>query len=148
MQCLAVRCALLGLTPIKRIGRVKLAPDRCASFIGTSCILCMWATLAGIQNEVQGDDMDHISNHEGVVKAVLFVLLSLVVSASHADEFSCRPQKYDPEFPAALLGKYEIIGRMPDSDATYGGGTIEINAGKTAYEIKRTLNGSAMTGEA
>lgn len=86
-------------------------------------------------------------SNRSMVRIVLFALCSLMIPASRADEVSCQPQKYDPEFPAALLGKYEIIGRMPDSGVTYGG-TLEIKGGKKAYALKRTVNGNTMAGEA
>ena len=92
--------------------------------------------------------MTYFSSHGGAAKAVLFSMLYfMTIAASHADEISCKRQTYDPEFPAALLGKYEIVGGMPDSGATYGG-TLEIKDGKTAYTLKRTVDGSTTTGEA
>jgi hypothetical protein len=91
--------------------------------------------------------MGNVSNHGSASKALFFALFFSLIAASHADEISCKRQKYDPEFPAALLGKYEIVGRMPDSNATYGG-TLEISDGKTAYTLKRIVNGNVTSGEA
>lgn len=68
-------------------------------------------------------------------------------AASFADEVSCERQKYDPEFPATLVNEYQIIGRMPGSRAVYEG-TLELQKGKAAYTLKRTVAGSTMTGEA
>lgn len=90
--------------------------------------------------------MVYDSNRGGVVRVALFVLCLLMIPASRADEI-CKREKVDPEYPAGLAGKYEIIGRMPDSDVTYGG-TLEIKTGKTAYTLRRTVGGSTAIGEA
>jgi hypothetical protein len=86
------------------------------------------------------------SNRRAVLKAIFFVLCCSMMAASRADEL-CTRQKLDPELPAGLDGKYEIIGRMPDSDVTYSG-TLEVGIGKTAYTLKRTVNGNIANGEA
>ncbi|HKB58795.1 MAG TPA: hypothetical protein VKC56_01995 [Gallionellaceae bacterium] len=85
--------------------------------------------------------------HRGAAKAALFAVLFSMAAAAQAGGLACERQQYDPAAPAALPGTYEIVGRMPDSSATYGG-TLEISAGKTAFVLKRTVDGNTMTGEA
>jgi hypothetical protein len=87
------------------------------------------------------------SVHTSAAKVTLCTVLFCVVAAAHAGGLACKRQQYDPAVPAALPGTYEIVGRMPDSSATYGG-TLEITAGKTSYALKRTVDGDAMTGSA
>lgn len=91
--------------------------------------------------------MAYCSNHGGAVKAVLFMLCFFTIGASRAEDDVCEPQKFEPGVPATLPNKYEIIGRMPGSDVTYGG-TLEISEGKTSYTLKRIVNGNVATGQA
>lgn len=52
-----------------------------------------------------------------------------------------------PQVPANLLGHYNIVGRVPNGNAIYNG-KLSIDGGKTAYSLKRTVNGVTTTGKA
>lgn len=81
------------------------------------------------------------------MKIVPIILILFFTKLAVADEYCKRPEKIDPEFPAGLVGNYEIIGRWPDSDTTYSG-HLEIKDGGTSYSLKRTVGGNTIKGEA
>lgn len=78
---------------------------------------------------------------------LIVTLLSLVLATSvFAREYCERPAEIEADSAVPLLGRYEIIGRLPDSDKSYGG-YLEIMAGKTAYVLRRTVGGKVSRGE-
>lgn len=73
--------------------------------------------------------------------------LLFVATCSVADDYCHRPDKIDPEYPAGIVGNYEIIGRVPDGRQVYSG-KVQILTGDKSYTIKRTVAGKTMTGKA
>lgn len=74
------------------------------------------------------------------------LLLLFLASSAMADEYCQRPDKIDPEYPAGIDGRYEIIGRLPESDVAYTG-QLQIANGTKAYSLRRTVAGKTITGE-
>jgi hypothetical protein len=81
------------------------------------------------------------------MKHFSIIILLLSAASSYADGLCKRQDKIDPEYPAGLAGKYEIIGRLPDSNTTYTG-LLEIINSKSIYLLKRSVEGVTTTGKA
>ena len=77
------------------------------------------------------------------IYATLLVLASPTVIAA---EF-CQKKPHDPDFPAGLEGRYEIIGKDPKSGAAYSG-YLAISTGKSVYGIGRVVDGTVVRGRA
>lgn len=79
------------------------------------------------------------------MKFLWLILLCFPLSAQAAG-FCARETQMDPEFPAGLIGNYELIGKDVATGKPYAG-TLEIAHDQTRYLLTRTLAGKAVTGE-
>ncbi len=73
--------------------------------------------------------------------------VSFVLSAVDVGVAQCPQVEASGEDYPFLGGRYEIVGRLPDSDSTYGG-TVELRWREGAFVAARTVNGQATRGTA
>jgi hypothetical protein len=66
----------------------------------------------------------------------------LLVAAGTVGASTAREEHYDPAF---FVGKYEIVGRRPDSNQTYSG-KATISANGKELKIVRSINGRMIEG--
>jgi hypothetical protein len=71
----------------------------------------------------------------------------LIAGPANAKNFCTRADSVDPEFPAGLIGSYELIGRDPITGAAYSG-TLAIAVGETSYALTRNGDHVVVRGEA
>ena len=77
------------------------------------------------------------------ILATLFLLLSLTAKASGF----CEKKPFEPDFPAGLEGRYELIGKDPTTGAAYSG-YLAITTGKSGYGVGRVVAGEVLKGKA
>jgi hypothetical protein len=80
------------------------------------------------------------------MKILSSILLFTSASVSLASDF-CQKMKFEPEFPAGLEGRYEIVGKDPATDAAYSG-HLAITIGRNSYGIGRVVKGNISMGHA
>jgi hypothetical protein len=80
------------------------------------------------------------------MKVLIAILFFSIAPAALAAGF-CERKPLEPDFPAGLEGRYEIIGKDPATGAAYSG-YLAVAAGKTSYGIGRVVNGKASKGHA
>ncbi len=80
------------------------------------------------------------------MKILSATLLFLIAPAAIASGF-CQKKQFEPDFPAGLEGRYEVIGKDPTTGVAYSG-YLAIAAGKTSYGIGRVINGKVSQGHA
>lgn len=76
----------------------------------------------------------------------LLMLFWLITAPSFAANF-CTPLPVDPEFPAGLDGRYEIVGKDPNTGSAYTG-TLHVSYGENAFRLSRTVEGATVHGDA
>lgn len=81
------------------------------------------------------------------VRQMLTVLIAILSSASHFVAQPCERLAADPEVPIGLVGRYEIVGRRPNSNETYEG-TVSLNIEGDDYRVERTIGEKVDTGVA
>ncbi len=82
----------------------------------------------------------HLTSTTRVIAGAIVVMAMLAVAAWAQDAAEDMESLYQ-----FLAGKYEIIGRQPDSNVTYTGSGV-LNANKHGLEVLRTLNGKTLKG--
>jgi hypothetical protein len=80
------------------------------------------------------------------MKILFAILFFSFASVALASDF-CQKMKFEPEFPAGLEGRYEVIGKDPTTGAAYFG-YLAITNGKNSYGIGRIVNGNISKGHA
>jgi hypothetical protein len=71
----------------------------------------------------------------------------LMAGPANAKNFWTRADSVDPEFPAGLVGSYELIGKDLITGTAYSG-TLAIAVGETSYALTRTGSHVVVRGEA
>lgn len=74
------------------------------------------------------------------------ILLVVAASPAFATDF-CQRQAFDPEVPAGLEGRYEIVGRDPVTGGAYSGHLV-VTSGESAYGLERVVDGNVSKGRA
>lgn len=74
---------------------------------------------------------------------LIFLCLPISVQAA---SFCERDTQVDSEFPAGLVGTYELIGKNAMTGTPYAG-TLEIANEQTRYVLTRKFAGAVVTGE-
>ena len=76
------------------------------------------------------------------------LLLFFILSPPNAlaDAF-CHVMPVDPEWPAGLAGRYEIVGKNPQTGRAYTG-TLNLSYGKNDYELTRSIGKKSIPGRA
>lgn len=80
------------------------------------------------------------------MKIMLAILGGLAGSSAIASDF-CTKIPFDPELPAGLNGRYEVIGRDPITRAAYSG-HLTVTLEKDSYGVARVVNGKTVKGQA
>ena len=81
------------------------------------------------------------------MRSIATLLALTGVTSAFGGDFCERAPQVDLEFPAGLLGRYEIVGRLPNSESTYAG-HLEVREGQAAYVVVRSVGDVTTTGEA
>jgi hypothetical protein len=76
--------------------------------------------------------------------AVITVLLSPVLAGAAS---FCERLPLDPEFPAGLVGSYDLVGKVPGTGRPYAG-TLVIATERKTYRLIRTTDGTDVRGDA
>lgn len=77
---------------------------------------------------------------------LLLPILAIAFSDARADA-GCERMALDPEVPAGIDGRYEIVGRDPLTGDGYAG-TLAVALGKHSYTLARTIGADTVRGEA
>jgi hypothetical protein len=83
------------------------------------------------------------------MKNFLLILLlpAFAAAESPTPEPYCRRMSFDSEVPAGLIGKYEILGKEPETGQTYYG-WLDISMVNESYVLRRQVKGQILIGAA
>ena len=59
----------------------------------------------------------------------------------------CERLPFDPQFPAGVVGTYDVVGKVPGTSKAYAG-TLVIATDSTTYRLTRTSEGTDARGDA
>jgi hypothetical protein len=75
----------------------------------------------------------------------VFLTMFLAAPATAADSF-CHAFPADPEFPAGLTGKYQVVGKTTKGVAYTG--SVEVEIRDKTFQVRRSVAGVTTTGSA